>query len=100
MKEFGKYQEQEINTLVNLFRNKGFSRSSDISNYIWKNKLGNMFPHISGYIEMSNGRDNWTFKGGIAPRYYREICERLELCNNGSRAQVVDFTSFAELAIA
>ena len=100
MNEFTTQQEREINTLVNMFRNMGFSQSSQISNYIWRHNLGNQFPHISGYLKMSNGADNWTFKGGIAPQFYREVCERLKLGNKGTDSFVVGFTSCAELAIA
>ena len=92
---FTSEQEDEIEKLVRFFRRINFTNSSQISNYIVKHNLGNEYPHIAGHLGLKNGDSEWTFEGGIAPKYYREICERLDLGNNGSKAEVIDFTSYA-----
>lgn len=95
---FGEYdnEEEEVEALVAFFKGKGFSRSSQISNYIVEHELGKKFKHISGYLELSNGEEIWEFEGGISPRYYAQICDRLDLGNEGSDSHVAGFSSFAE----
>lgn len=93
-------EEREVDELVNLFRNMGFSESAQVSRYIRNNKLGYRFQNISGYLELTrddNGvADSWTFEGGIKPRFYREVCQRLGLTNRGSQARVTGFESYKQ----
>ena len=96
--KFTPEQEAEVNALVKFFKGKGFKRSSEISKYIRDNKLGKKFPNISGILQMSDNEGNaWNFEGGIAPAFYREICLRLELNDNGSYAHVDGFTSYKNI---
>ena len=96
-------EECEVEQLVALFRNKGFTRSAQISHYIRKHQLGLQFPNISGFLELTRDRngiaDTWEFEGGIKPRFYRAICERLEIGNNGSDAQVSGFESYRQRGV-
>lgn len=98
--EFSLEEEQEVNELVKLFRGMGFTRSAQISLYIRQNKLGYKFPNISGYLELTRDdagySDTWEFEGGIKPRFYREVCERLQIGNNGSSARVTGFESYRQ----
>lgn len=95
-KTFSPSIEQEINDLVVFFNDKGFTRSSEVSNYIREQELGYRFKHISGYLELSDGCQTWEFEGGIAPQYYAEICYRLGLNDNGSDAKTVGFECFED----
>ena len=89
-------EEEEVEALVEFFKNKGFTLSSQISNYIIEHELGRKFKHISGYLELENDYEIWEFEGGISPKYYREICERLKVYNKGTDSRVLGFESFAE----
>lgn len=89
--------EKEISELVTFFKMKGFTHSSQVSKYIRNNKLGKKYRNISGFLEMSNEEgDSWTFEGGIAPQYYKEICHRLNLDNNRTDSFVVGFESYKD----
>ena len=96
-------EEHEVEQLVTLFRGMGFKTSAQISHYIRKHRLGFQFPNISGFLELTrdiNGiADTWEFEGGIKPRFYRAICERLEIGNNGSDAQVSGFESYRQRGV-
>ena len=101
MNKLNSKAEREVGELVAFFASKGFHDSSQVSNYIRANKLGYKFPNISGFLELSRDdksgiTDTWVFEGGIAPRFYREICKRLGLANRGSRARVTGFKSYGE----
>ena len=93
-------EEREVDKLVKLFRGMGFTRSAQISLYIRQNKLGYKFPNISGYLELRRDDagcvDTWEFEGGIKPRFYREVCKRLRIGNNGSAARVTGFESYRQ----
>lgn len=91
-------QESEVNKLVELFAGMGFAKSADISRYIRTHKLGRQFPNVAGYLKLSSheGNDTWEFEGGIKPCYYAEVCRRLELSDQGSRAHVTGFESFRD----
>lgn len=93
-------EEREVEELVALFSRMRFSRSAEISRYIRNHKLGYQFPNISGYLELTrdddDGCDTWEFEGGIKPKFYREVCLRLGLGNQGSRARVTGFESYRQ----
>ena len=97
-------EEREVEQLVALFRGMGFKRSAQISHYIRRHRLGFRFPNISGFLELTRGHagftDTWEFEGGIKPRFYAEVCNRLELDNNGSRARVTGFESYKQRGFA
>lgn len=89
-------QEREVDALVEMFKGFGFNRSAQVSRYIRDHKLGRQFPNIAGYLELDrDGVDRWEFEGGIKPCFYAEVCRRLELGDQGSRAHVVGFESYA-----
>ena len=96
-------ENREVEQLVALFRNMGFTRSAQISHYIREHRLGLRFPNISGFLELTRDKngiaDTWEFEGGIKPRFYRAICDRLEIDNNGSDAQVSGFESYRQRGV-
>lgn len=87
----------EFELLVAEVQAKGFTRSSEVSNYIVKNRLGDKYQNISGILEMQNSHSTWKFNGGFPPVIYRMLCERLNLGNNETDSKVVGFTSFKVL---
>ena len=97
-------EEREVEQLVALFQGMGFKRSAQISHYIREHRLGLQFPNISGFLELTRDddgfADTWEFEGGIKPKFYAEVCNRLGLDNNRSRARVTGFESYRERAIA
>ena len=97
-------EELEVEQLVALFQGMGFTKSAQISRYIREHRLGLQFPNISGFLELTRDddgfADTWEFEGGIKPKFYAEVCNRLGLNNNGSRARVTGFESYLERAIA
>ena len=96
-------ESREVNQLVALFRGMGFTRSAQISHYIREHRLGLQFPNISGFLKLTRDKhgiaDTWEFEGGIKPRFYRAICEMLEIGNNGSDAQVSGFESYRQRGV-
>ncbi len=92
-------ESSEFELLVKEIEALGFTKSTEVSKYIVKKKLGIKYQHISGYLEMSNKGRTWEFKGGFPTHIYRRLCERLNLENNNSNSTVIGFKSFAELNI-
>jgi hypothetical protein len=90
-------QKREFTNLVNELGDKGFTSSSQVSKYIMKNRLGYKYKNIAGIVTMRQSGRNWDFKGGFPSHIYAMICEKLDLGNSGSRAQVVSFRSFGSL---
>lgn len=87
--------EAEFEALVADVAAHGFSASSQVSNYIVRNRLGYKYQIISGYLTMELDGRQWEFKGGFPPKIYARLCEALGLGNNGSRAKVIGMESFA-----
>lgn len=87
-------KRKEFDALVAEIAAYGFTRSSDVSRYIVKNKLGYKYKKISGYITMELDGRQWEFKGGFPPDVYAQLCDALGLGNNGSASKVVYFESF------
>ena len=88
--------EKQIEELVAFFKPMRFKKSSQLSNYIAENQLGYKYPDLSGYLELTNGDDTWEFEGAIHPKYYAEICYRLELDNENSDSIPKRFESYRE----
>lgn len=86
--------EKQLEELVTFFEPKKFRKSSDLSKYIVEHQLGYKYPDLSGYLELTNGDDTWEFEGAIHPKYYAEVCYRLELENENSYSIPLDFESF------
>lgn len=93
-------EEREVDQLVQLFKSLGMTKSAEVSRYIRDHKLGFQFQHISGYLELTredeDGVDTWEFEGGIKPKFYKAVCQRLNLTNQGSDAKVTGFESYRE----
>lgn len=90
--------EEEISTLIDFFKPKGFTHSSQVSNYIRMHRLGYQYPNISGFLKFQRDGEEWELEGAIAPRYFAEICERLELEHN-KNAQPVNYESYKDRGI-
>lgn len=91
-------EAKEFSALVREIDGLGFTRSSEVSQYIVRNKLGQKYPHISGVVTMrAQGRD-WEFVGGFPSHIYARLCQQLGLTSNGSYAQVVRFKPFSQIA--
>lgn len=89
--------ELEFNQLVREVASLHYTRTSQVSNYIQNNQLGRKYSHIAGRLEMQKNGDTWYFDGGIAPEYYRRLCNALHLYTNGSSARVRSFRSYSQL---
>lgn len=72
------------------------SSNKDLNRYILNHGQLKRYPHLLGYLEMSNLSDNWTYKGGISPRWYKFICEELNLSKNRSKAKAKKFTPYSQ----
>lgn len=89
--------ERQLEDLVSFFKPMHFIKSSQLSDYITKHKLGRKYPDLSGDLEMTDGYETWTYKDGIHPKYYSELCNRLQLDNKHSGSWPIGFTSNKEL---
>lgn len=90
--------ENEINDLVSFFKPMGFTKSSQVSNYIRLHRLGYRYPNISGFLKLQRDGDEWEMEGAIAPRYFAEICERLGLVHS-KNAEPLSYESYKERGI-
>ena len=61
-----------------------------------KHQLGYKYPDLCGYLELSNDYDTWEFEDAFHPKYYAEICYRLELDNENSDSIPQSFESYRE----
>ncbi len=84
---------REFWALVRECRALGFTESSEVTEYIMENNLGEKYKHIAGDLYLSNNRGSWTYPG-ISPEYYGKLCCELNL-NRVSRARLDDFRPFA-----
>lgn len=90
---------KELRLLVADCRNRGFKTSYQVSRYIVNNRLGYKYRHIAGALHLRNSYNQWIYKGGIAPKYYRMLCIELGLGNKHSDAEVEKFRSYAEMGL-
>lgn len=89
----------EFKLLVAECKERGFTMSCQVSKYIVNNRLGYKYRHIAGDLHLRKSYDQWIYKGGIAPRYYRMLCIELGLGNKHSGAEVEKFRSYAEMGL-
>lgn len=61
----------EINAYVKIFRETGFTKHSQVNNYITDNKLWGIFPKIRSL----NDHGRFTEVPGIQPKYFEIICQ-------------------------
>ena len=87
-------KEAEYKALLEEVRPLGFTKSSQVSNYIREHNLKQKYGRISGYLEMNRLFDNWIFDGGINPEYYKRLCIDLGLENNNSGSIVRGFSPY------
>lgn len=90
---------KELRLLVADCRNRGFKTSYQVSRYIVNNRLGYKYRHIAGDLHLRNSYNQWIYKGGIAPKYYRMLCIELGLGNKHSDAEVEKLRSYAEMGL-
>ncbi len=90
-------EDNEFEQLVAEMTPLGLTRSSQVSLYIMRNKLGYKYKNISGVVRMTQEGREWDFKGGFPPDIYAKLCSKLGLYSNGSPAKVVNFNSFKNL---
>lgn len=94
VKNIESVNEQEFNELVTELSAQGFTHSSEVSEYIVKNKLGAKYKNISGVLQMKKRGDEWSFEGGVPPDIYARLCQKLNLKNKGSQARPGEFTPY------
>ena len=87
-------KEAEYKALLEEVRPLGFTKSSQVSNYIRGNNLKQKYGLISGHLQMERGFDTWNFDGGIDPEYYKRLCIELGLENNNSGSSVRGFSPY------
>lgn len=87
----------EFHRLVEEVKPLGFSHSCQVSKYIVKRRLGLRYKYISGHLRMMRGDSSWDFVGGIAPEWYRKLCEELKVVSLRTDAEPVEFESFSEV---
>ena len=87
-------KEAEYKALLEEVRPLGFTKSSQVSNYIRGNNLKQKYGLISGHLQMERGFDTWNFDGGIDPEYYKRLCIELGLENNNSGSCVRGFSPY------
>ncbi|HFK5793534.1 TPA: hypothetical protein ACG0DR_001904 [Enterobacter asburiae] len=90
-------EEREFNELVTELSRLGFTHSTEVSEYIVKNKLGTKYKNISGVLKMKRRGDEWSFDGGFPRDIYARLCQKLKLKNNGSQARPGEFTPYKNL---
>lgn len=90
-------EEEEFNQLVAEMSALNYTRSSQVSAYIVRNKLGFKYKNISGFLEMELEGRRWNFNGGFPPKIYARLCDALGLGNQGSRATPVAFTPYKDI---
>jgi hypothetical protein len=73
------------------------TKSHEVSRYIVDNRLGDKYQNLAGELEMENNSSQWKFNGGIAPKYYKKLCERLGLTNKSTYSKVRKFVSYKDL---
>ncbi len=94
-----KDEADELSALITYMKKFNFSRSSDLSYYITKNKLGQRYPIISGIVKMKKGDDTWDLEGGFPTIVYRIICEELGLQDKGSLARPIGFKPYKNITL-
>ena len=92
-----KTESDELENLIAEVDAKGFTLSSELSNYITRHKLGNTYPNISGLVKMQDGLDSWNFNGGFPSSIYRIVCKELLLKGKDTTARVVGFKSYKDI---
>ena len=90
-------EEEEFSQLVAEMSALNCTRSSQVSAYIVRNKLGFKYKNISGFLEMELEGRRWNFNGGFPPHIYARLCDALGLGNQGSRATPVAFTPYKDI---
>ncbi|WHZ39259.1 hypothetical protein QNM34_14520 [Rahnella bonaserana] len=94
--ELPKLEQDEFRLLVAEVATQGFTNSGQVSQYIVRNKLGDRYQNISGFLEMKKADDVWDFKGGFPKHIFARLCQELNLVNNGSMARPGKFRSFKD----
>ncbi|HGG8816010.1 MULTISPECIES: hypothetical protein [Enterobacter cloacae complex] len=78
---------QEFNELITELSKLGFTHSSEVSECIVKNNIGNKYKNISGILQMTKYSDKYLFDGGFPPDVYGQLCRKLKLKNKGLQSR-------------
>jgi cold shock CspA family protein len=73
------------------------SKSHEVSRYIVDNRLGDKYQSLAGELEMENDSRQWKFDGGIDPKYYKKLCQRLGLTNKNTFSRVRKFVAYKDI---
>lgn len=90
-------EEKEYELALSEIRRQGFTRPSQMSSYIAKNKLGRKYRSISGVVDMSDGELSWDFEGGFRPDIYAMLCEDLGFRDKRNDVWSTGFTPYKDI---
>jgi len=97
MQNLSSDERKEFRKLIDEILPLQFTHSYQVTNYIMENKLGNKYKNISGNLDMSNSRKNWTYQGGISPKIYAKLCNILNLRDKKTNSYVDNFIPFKNI---
>ncbi len=68
-------EDKELDEYIEIYTKYSFKEHYEVNHYITKNELWNKFPNIRSL------NDHASHKGipGILPKFYAQVCERLEI---------------------
>ena len=87
-------KSEELLLLIKDMKDRCFTFSAELSNYITSNKLGYKYPNIAGTLTMTNDSREWDLDGGFPSDIYRIVCKELKLIDKGTSARPVGFKSY------
>lgn len=90
-------EQMEFRQLVAEISVLKFTKTIQINNYIFKHRLGGKYKHISGILEMRKGGYVWFFNDGIAPKFFRKLCDELGLEKEESATAPGRFESYNDI---
>ena len=94
-----KAEADELAQLLAEMRPLNFTYRDELSKYIIENQLSYRYPNISGIVRMKEGDIEWNFLGGFSQDIYRIISQKLNLCDRGTNARAIGFTSFKDITL-
>lgn len=90
-------EAHELSDLLKFFKDKNFTHSAQLSDFIVKNNLADRFPNLTGVGLFKKGSDEWNLKGTISPSVYRIICSYLNLQGKDSGSTIHKFTNYESM---
>lgn len=88
----------EFICMVYFFKDKRFTHSKQLSNFIIKNNLKGLFPSLVGKLQMQkpNG-EIFIYLAAVHPEYYSKLCEVLGLQGQQSKNTPKNFTPYKNI---